>query len=139
MSEKYNTIIEAILNAHPRCEAIYLFCSHGTDYETPDSDIDIAVLLSVLESKKIPGPHLHDKCKCAIEDMTGKDIHLINLRQANTVFQNEIIFTGRVIYLKDLLVLENFEAIVMSLYQKLNEERAHIIQDIIKTKKVLAA
>jgi uncharacterized protein len=53
-------------------------------------------------------------------------VDLINLRETNTVFQNEIITEGRLICMTDESATDAFEMNVMSAYQKLNEERAGI-------------
>lgn len=62
---------------------------------------------------------------------------LINLREVNTVFQNEIITEGSLIYLADEAETDAFEMKVMSAYQKLNDERAAILKDIEATGRVL--
>ena len=60
-----------------------------------------------------------------------------DLRMVNTVLQHEIIQTGRIIYMKDEYTIDLFEMIVMSLYQKLNEERAGILKEIYKSGRIL--
>jgi hypothetical protein len=55
----------------------------------------------------------------------------------NTVFQNEIIQEGRVIYRQNEYAVDEFEMNVVSFYQKLNEERAGILEDILKTGRIL--
>ncbi len=62
---------------------------------------------------------------------------LVNLRKANTVFQNEIMQQGRIIYQQDERVVDEFEMQVLSSYQKLNEERAGILEDILETGRIL--
>ena len=41
----HRSIIEAVLNHYPDVQAIYLFGSHDTEYQRPNSDVDIALLL----------------------------------------------------------------------------------------------
>ena len=73
----------------------------------------------------------------ALMDVLKKDVDLVNLRRVNTVLQHEIIQTGRIIYMKDEYTIDLFEMIVMSLYQKLNEERAGILKEIYKSGRIL--
>jgi len=133
-----SSITPIILRFYPDTEAIYLFGSYGTEYEQEDSDVDIAVLLPPLQFKTIGNLIISD-CRYALEDELGKKVDLINLRSANTVFQHEIIGGGRLIYSKDEYTTDTFEMMATSLYQKLNEERAGIIEDIIKSGRVLAS
>ena len=62
-----------------------------------------------------------------------KDVDLINLRMVSTVFQNIIINTGKVIFCADEYLKGMFEMLVWSFYQKLNEERAEILEDFFNT------
>jgi hypothetical protein len=66
-------------------------------------------------------------------------VDLINLRAVNIVFQHEIIQEGKTIYQQSEYVVDNYEMIVMSLYQKLNEERADILQDIFQTGRIIGS
>ena len=51
---------------------------------------------------------------------------LINLRRADTSFQAEIVRTARLTYSGDDDERLGFESLVLSMYQKLNAERADI-------------
>jgi len=55
----------------------------------------------------------------------------------NTVFQHEIIHHGRIIYNADEYATAEFEMLTMSFYQKLNEERKEILEEVMKTKRIL--
>lgn len=46
-------IIQTILTHYPDAQAIYLFGSWGTAYQTPHSDLDIAVLLPPATTKQV--------------------------------------------------------------------------------------
>jgi uncharacterized heparinase superfamily protein len=97
--------------------------------ESPESDVDIALLLPLLEARKTKSLAF-SACHEALESFAKRSVDLINLREANTVFQNEIISEGRLIFAADEAAIDSFEMHVMSAYQKLNEERAEILNDI---------
>ena len=127
---------DAILAFYPDIEAIYLFGTYQTEDEWPESDVDIALLFPPATAKLIKGLPFSDCCM-ALTDVLKKDVDLVNLRMVNTVLQHEIIQTGRIIYMKDENTIDLFEMIVMSLYQKLNEERAGILKEIYKSGRIL--
>ncbi len=51
----------------------------------------------------------------------------------STVFQKEIVMADRRIYCADEYAAEEFEMLTISKYQKLNEERAGIISEALKS------
>jgi uncharacterized protein len=114
--------IAAVRTSFPDIEAIYLFNSIG-----PSSDVDVALLISPpldrLESSNLFMHPLHAQ----LEQLTGRRVDLINLRQVPTVLQKEVVMLGRRIYCADELAADEFDISVMSRYQKLNQERAEIL------------
>jgi predicted nucleotidyltransferase len=127
MSEQ--EIIRIIRRRYPEAEAIYLFGTYGTADKREESDVDVALLLSPREAKAAASLAMSE-CREALEEALGRSVDLINLRRVDTVFQREIIAEGRIIYNASQNAVEVFEMLVMSLYQKLNEERAEILKDI---------
>ena len=121
-------LIQLILNTWPDTQAIYLFGSWGTEYERPQSDVDIAVLLPALQAKKAGSLILTD-LHYALQSLLNREVDLINLRQAPTVLQKEVVMAGRRIYCISGIVVDEFELLVLALYQKLNEERAGILAE----------
>jgi predicted nucleotidyltransferase len=107
-------------------QAIYLFGTHGTEYERPDSDVDIAVLLPHLEARQQPQLAL-TPCHTALSVALKKPVDLVNIRQVSTVFQNEIVNTGRRLSCVDEYAAGEFEMLTLSYYQELNEERKEIL------------
>jgi predicted nucleotidyltransferase len=118
-------ITRTILNHTPAVQAIYLFGSYGTVDEWPDSDVDIALLLPPAQAQRTR----MDSALLGLERLLGKDVELINLRQVSTVFQKEIIMAERRIFCADPYAADEFEMLVLSRYQKLNEERADILAE----------
>ena len=96
--------------------------------------MDIAVLLPSAVAAQTTADSLLD-CTTELSSVLGKDVDLVNLRHANTVFQHEIIFNSTLIHVADQYAVDVFEMITMSLYQKLNEERAAILADFINTRR----
>ncbi len=129
-------ITNTILAFYPNIEAIYLFGTYQTEDEWPESDVDIALLFPPGPAKLIRDLPFGDCC-IVLTDVLKKDIDLVNLRIVHTVLQHEIIQTGRIIYMKDEYTIDLFEMIVMSLYQKLNEERAGILKEIYQSGRIL--
>ncbi|MGY6554218.1 MAG: type VII toxin-antitoxin system MntA family adenylyltransferase antitoxin [Wenzhouxiangella sp.] len=123
-----SNIVDQILRDLPETQAIYLFGSGAKDEQLPGSDLDLAVLLPPLEARRVGnlgGSPLH----LALESMLCRDVDLINLREASTVFQKEVIGSDRRLFCADSHAADEFEMLVLSLYQKLNAERADIIRD----------
>ncbi len=134
----HKKIVEIVLKFYPKVQAIYLFGSYGTENEWADSDVDIALLLPHEVTIKPLDPILL-KCKDKLEILLRRDVDIVNVRKVSTVFQKEIIMTGRLLYCTDKYKVDEFEMYVLSFYQKLNEERAEIIDSIIKDKRIIAS
>lgn len=111
-------LIRLILDARSDTQAIYLFGSWGTEYEQPESDVDIAVLLPPKRAKEV-GSLLFSLLQQAMQAVVNRDVDLINLRLAPTVLQKEIVMNGRRIFQTIGTAADEFEMQVLSLYQKL--------------------
>lgn len=133
-----NFITHILLHHFPDAQAIYLFGSYGTPTETDASDVDIAMLLPPATAKHVNGAQLLD-AQCALEKEVRHDVDLVNIRTANTVFRNEALKNARRIYCADSYAADEFEMLTMSYYQKLNEERAEILDEIMQSGRVLAS
>ncbi len=135
MSTKFleNSATIQIIQKHlPSVQAIYLFGTYGTKDQTPKSDVDIALLLPHTDAKahdNLYGTTLHSE----LEGHFNLQVDLINLRMVNIVFQKEVIATDRRIFCGNANAADEYEMLTLSFYQKLNEERAEIIEDAIKT------
>ena len=131
-------LTKLILSAHPNTQAIYLYGTWGTEYQRPNSDLDIAVLLPNDEAKTVDRWEWHlFATDIAIKVHVGH-VDLINLRCVDTSFQAEILSAGRLIHCTDEEARLQFETLVLSMHQKLNEERAGIREEIIKSGRVYA-
>lgn len=115
----------------PDLMAVYLFGSAAKGLERPGSDLDIAAL-----GRSVPGkstPALTRRLGLAMALKLGVDVDLVDLGVASTILQKEVIAEGRRLWSADEFETEMFEIRVYSYYQKLNEERADIIADGIRT------
>ncbi len=137
MKATESAIATTILGFYPETLAVYLFGSCGTEYENAESDVDLAVLLPHARAKAA-GALILSPCAQALAELLGRPVDLINLREADTVFQTRIIETGRLLFGEGKTETAEFEMLTLSFYQKLNEERAGILEDILRTGRVFA-
>ena len=124
--QKNAQIVQTILTYTPQVQAVYLFGPYGTEDERPSSDVDIALLLPPEQAKAV-GSLLLGELHLVLAELLGKEVDLVNLRQVSTVFQKEIVMTGRQIFCADSYAAAEFEMLTLSYYQKLNEERREIL------------
>ena len=118
-------MIQCLREAVPDLLAVYRFGSFGTDGEHPESDLDIAFLAET-------SPRHVNRWRLAQEMAArfGRDVDLVDLAQATTVFRMQVIAHGRRIWCADEVRVETFADYVFSSYARLNEERRGILQDI---------
>jgi len=119
--------IEQILKSHFNTGllAIYIFGSSITEYETKNSDIDIAIMCGS-KIDKIELWEITQKIAIAL----NRDIDLLDLKSSSTVMQMQVVANGLRIYSADEMATEKFEDFVFSSYALLNEERKGILEDI---------
>jgi len=117
--------IKDILVSNINPYLIYLFGSSVNGAFREDSDIDIAFLsdneLSDYEVFMIAQE---------IAGVFNRDIDLIDLSKASTVFKAQIVGTGKVIYCSDDTRRMYFEMRSFKEYALLNEEREVILRSI---------
>ncbi len=113
MNAEMRTLVEIVLRDFPSAQAIYLLGSYARGEQHTQSDIDLAVLLPV-------------DIALALAKQARRDVDLVNLRLVSTVFQNEIIHTGVLLYCSDEPARQEFEMLALSAYIKLSEESARI-------------
>ncbi len=128
MSLDVKEIIVLTLSAFPDIQAIYLFGSFAAGDFRPMSDVDIALLLPPEQAKEL-GSFYSTALHRQLEETLEREVDLINLRQVPTVFQKEVIMGGRRIDCRKQYSADEFEMLVLSFYQKLNEERAEVMAE----------
>ncbi|HKM16761.1 MAG TPA: nucleotidyltransferase domain-containing protein [Limnochordia bacterium] len=107
--EPHMVKIKQYLSDSEGVAAALLFGSYGTPYQTPLSDVDIAVLFR-------PGYQVSLDQELQISsDLSAisgeEDINLVNLNKAPLTLQFEVLSTGRTLIKKDLY-LEDFHEYV---------------------------
>jgi len=133
-AQSESTIREVVLRYYPGAQGIYLFGTYGTEDERPDSDIDIGRLLPIEQARREKNL-AWSACRLALEDALTKEVDLLNVREVSTVLQKEIIYQGNLIYAADQYAVDEFEMLVLSYYQKLNEERTGIIEEAVNSRR----
>jgi predicted nucleotidyltransferase len=117
--------VDTIRRSVPGCVAIYLFGSHANGAPTRDSDIDLAVLAEA---------PLDDEARWSLAQVLaralGRDVDLVDLLRASSVMRVQVLETGNLLFQSDVFRRQEFEAIALSDYARLNEERRGILADI---------
>jgi uncharacterized protein len=126
MSENMEKIIVETLKNKVSPFLIYLFGSTANGNLHKDSDIDIAYLSNYenLDKYKLFLIAQEIAAKC------NRDVDLIDLNQASTVFRAQVVHTGRVLYCTDNQKKAEFELKTLKMYTKLNEERSPILKNV---------
>lgn len=104
---------------------IYLFGSYASGSVREDSDLDLAYL-----SQKQISDYERFKVAQQLASRLNVDVDLVDLEKASTVFQVQIISTGKVIDCKDEMNRQLFEMKTLKMYARLNEEREVILKKI---------
>lgn len=117
-------VVALLQSALPSLQAVYLFGSHAQGTAGRDSDVDLAILvggrLDPLQVWNL-GQALASTLDC--------DVDLVDLRNASTIMQYQVITTGRCLWSAGLPA-EQFECMVLSEKTALDEARAGLMQDI---------
>ena len=138
MAALNDSITRYILESHPTTQAIYRFGTWGTAAQRPDSDLDVAVLLPHAEAMRVDRWQWHLLAVRLAGAAGAEHADLVNLRRADTTLRAEILRTGRLTYSSDDGVRLQSETLVLSMYQRLNDERAGIRAAIVESARALA-
>ena len=129
--DEINIIIDILKSNIPKLKAIYIFGSFANESANSGSDVDIAYLsdesLSNVERWEL---------SVEIARLLRRDVDLVDLRGANTIFRYQIISTAKRVYGGGYEV-ESFETLVYSFYLRFKQERKPIEEAIKKNKTVL--
>ncbi len=104
--------------------AVYVFGSFGTEYQTKESDLDLAII----SGKGVDSVSLWHLAQSIASDI-NLNVEIVDLQRASTVFRYQVITTGKRVYCCDEPKCDALENVYASMYLRLNEERKGIIQD----------
>lgn len=131
LQDKVKKDIVEFINKELNIKIIYLFGSFAKGEGRQDSDIDLAIYsTSNIDEYElfILAGNLSFKVK--------RDVQIINIKNASTVFAAQIVGLGEVLYCDDEEFRANYEIRIFKDYAKLNEERAAILEVIERDGKV---
>lgn len=121
-------IREVLLNSL----GIYAFGSQLQATATPESDLDLAVLVAGYADALV----LWDLAR-QLENLSGYPVDLLDLRAASTVMQYQVITTGQRMW-ADTLQADLFECYVLSEKTALDVARGPLLKDIATSGKIYA-
>lgn len=124
MHKSLEIAVSRIKEAIPDLIAIVLFGTFGSEYETANSDIDLAFL-----ADKKQDPVNTWKLVEQIASAIQRDVDLIYLREASTVFRYQVLTTGQLIYCADPFKFGDFDTTSFSMYFHLQDMRKEILDD----------
>jgi predicted nucleotidyltransferase len=104
---------------------IYVFGSAAKGKMVEDSDIDVAFL-----SDRRFGDYEVFMIGQKLASLLDREVDLVDLSKASTVFQVQVVSTGKVIYCNDERRRMFFEMTVLKKYAMLNEERQCILEKV---------
>jgi uncharacterized protein len=125
MDNKIQTEIVNFLTKEVSPYLIYIFGSTVKGTSNNNSDIDTAYL----SDQDFNGYEIFMLAQ-KLAEIINIDVDLINLNKASTVFQGQIVSTGKAIYCLDNKIRMDYEMKSLKMYAKLSEERKHIIDKI---------
>ena len=108
-------------------QGIMLFGSRAQGNNRQNSDFDIAVLLDGKADKVL----LWNSAQTLAAQLL-QDVDLIDLRDATTVLQKEIIVSGQWLIKVDTFACDLFEVHTISMYQQLQYDRQDILNDMLE-------
>ncbi|MFC3882036.1 nucleotidyltransferase domain-containing protein [Bacillus songklensis] len=104
---------------------IYLFGSQATKHIHNESDFDIAYL-----SKQKLNHYERFMLAQELAAKLNRDVDLIDLEQASTVFQAQVINRGKILLCSNENERALFEMRTLKNYARLNEERQDVLKNI---------
>lgn len=130
LSEIEKAIIDELVD-HLKPTMIYIFGSFAKGTHTGKSDVDIAFLIRTKLTH-------YERFMLAqnLAEIVNREVDLVDLEEASTVFQAQIVGYGKLIYCSDERARQEFEMLTLKKYAKLNEERKPVLDQIKESGKV---
>ena len=120
-----DALVPLLREAVPGLVACYLFGSQAGGTAGAESDVDLAVLgeRRLTEAERW-------ELQATLASHFGSDVDVVDLLQASDVLRVQVIDGGRLLYDGAPSARARFEALALSAYARLNEERRGILEDI---------
>lgn len=131
ISEEFKRTIVNVLKNELSPSLIYLFGSQAIGNTHTDSDFDIAYL-----GAKSISHYERFMLAQQLASALNRDVDLIDLDKASTVFQAQVVGHGKILYCTDDNGRFMFEMLTFKKYARLNEERKEILDAIAETGQV---
>ena len=96
---------------HSEIETVYIFGSHGTEYENERSDIDFGILFA-----EDPGILNKMNLEAEIEEIISRDVDIVSLNKCNILLKHKVISQGQKIYEQDEIKTADFIEDVLKHY-----------------------
>ena len=124
-------IILQYFKAVPSIISVTLFGSYARNTQTPESDIDIAILC---DSAHIPDGFQLIEWREALSSLLFKDIDLVCLNTASPIIGMQIHQNGKTLLINDQRQYTNWQIRLFVDYAELKELRAPMEKNILKRK-----
>ncbi|RDZ11789.1 nucleotidyltransferase domain-containing protein [Priestia megaterium] len=118
--------ITEFLHTHIQPSFIIVFGSFAKGTTHQESDIDIAFYV---KDKKLDKYEIFMLAQ-ELAALLKREVDLVNIAEASTVFQAQIYTTGIVIYSDDDTLRMNEQMKALKMYAKLNEERKDVLRKV---------
>lgn len=112
---------EIIQILNPYSEFAFILGSYGTSRFGEESDIDLAAYLNKNIDEK-----LKSELIMRLEDLTGRDIDLIDLRTVDPIFARQVMETGRLLLNNNPVSLVKWQAVQIGKYIDFKKDRLEI-------------
>jgi len=131
LEKKHKEIIVDLLQKKIAPWLIYLFGSSYQGRMRPDSDIDVAIL-----SDNSLDAYQFFLIAQELAEALGREVDLIDLSQASTVFVAQVVGNSEILYCEDQIRKAYFELKAFKEYALLNEERQVVLERIKREGKI---
>ncbi|MFM8518607.1 MAG: type VII toxin-antitoxin system MntA family adenylyltransferase antitoxin [Nevskiaceae bacterium] len=112
----------------PGLQAVYAFGSRSQGTATSRSDLDLAVL-----TPERLDPVALWELGAEVAKLVGCDVDLVDLRRATTVMQHQVLVTGQRWWVQSALTVDLWELQVLRDKQELDELRAPLVEEILRS------
>ena len=109
---------------HKNINTVYIFGSHGTEYENNRSDIDLGILFS-----KPPEILRQMNLETEIEETIGQEVDIVSLNKCNILLKYKVIKEGEKIYEQDEIKTADFIENVLKHYFDYGMKLKHFRED----------